>query len=56
MAIFRKNRDRLGGFSVGPAWLRLTWCRYGWSLWAFKRRIAWKPIDYTKANKESAHD
>lgn len=41
------SKCRLGHtFHIGPPWLRFTWCRYGWSLYAFRRRIAWKPIDY----------
>lgn len=45
----RVFRDRLGlHIEVGPWWLRFAWCRYGWSLWAFRRQIFCKPIDYSK--------
>lgn len=49
MKLFRTVRCRLGRtYLIGPHWLHLTWNRHGWSFYAFKRRIAWKPIDYTK--------
>ncbi|MBB4642356.1 hypothetical protein HNQ99_002681 [Rhizorhapis suberifaciens] len=43
------HKDRLGRtVRIDPWWLRFTWCRYGWSLYILRRRIACKPIDYTK--------
>ena len=33
---------------VGPWWLRFSAALGGWSLYAFRRRLAWKPIDYSR--------
>lgn len=47
--IFHTHKDRLGrNFSIGPWWCNFTWCPYGWSFYTFRRRIAWKPINYSK--------
>lgn len=50
--MIRTSKCRLGNtWHIGPTWLRLTWCRYGWSLYFRKRRIAMKPIDYAAVDK-----
>lgn len=43
--------DNAKGYSIGPSWLRLCIGPYGngWAFYAFRRRIAWKPIDYDQA-------
>lgn len=51
--------DRLGTARIGPHWLRLTWTSNphffaAYSLWAFKRRILFKPINYDTLNLENA--
>lgn len=42
--------DNNNGFSIGPWWARFTIGPYGngWSFYAFRRRLAWRPIDYSK--------
>lgn len=46
-----RRRDRLDTWVIGPWWLRLTFTTapFAFSFYAFRRRIAWKPIDYARA-------
>jgi hypothetical protein len=43
--------DNVRGWVVGPWWLRLALGPYGngWSIHAFRRVVAMRPIDYSQA-------
>lgn len=49
--MIRRSYCRLGTtYRVGPWWLHLTVLNRfeAWSLYYRRRRIAWKPIDYSR--------
>ena len=50
--MLRHYRDRLDTSVFRLGAVRLTWTRkpFAYSLYAFGHRIAWKPIDYAKAD------